>query len=50
MHFLPSLPKNKKRGDTIAGTVGDDARGVAIGKNIVQIGTLVIPPSRCCPW
>ena len=49
MHFLPSLLKVKKRGDTIAGTVGDDARGVAIGKNIVQIGTLVIPPLTLLP-
>ncbi|MGE5222740.1 MAG: tetratricopeptide repeat protein [Omnitrophica WOR_2 bacterium] len=33
----------KKGGDTISAQVGSDARGVAVGKNIIQIGTLVIP-------
>jgi tetratricopeptide (TPR) repeat protein len=40
---LRELLTGRKRGDTIFGRVGDDARGVAIGKNIVQIGTLVVP-------
>ncbi|HEX7975894.1 MAG TPA: tetratricopeptide repeat protein [Anaerolineales bacterium] len=30
-------------GDTISAHVGEGGRGVAVGKNIVQIGTLVIP-------
>lgn len=35
--------KHQKRGDIIAGEVGAGARGVAVGKNIIQIGNLVIP-------
>lgn len=31
------------RGDVISGEVGDQARGVVIGKNIIQIGTIVVP-------
>jgi hypothetical protein len=30
-------------GDVIAGQVGDEAQGVAIGRNIIQIGTVVLP-------
>lgn len=30
-------------GDVISGEVGSRARGVAIGKNIIQIGTIVVP-------
>ncbi len=33
----------KQSGDVIVGTVGEHAQGVAVGKNIIQIGTLVIP-------
>ena len=40
---LQQLLKGKKRGDVIVGTVGEEARGVAVGKNIIQIGTVVIP-------
>jgi tetratricopeptide (TPR) repeat protein len=35
--------QGQERGDVIAGQVGQQAQGVAIGKNIVQIGALVIP-------
>lgn len=41
--ILPSLVARRGRGDVIAGNVGEGAHGVAVGKNIVQIGTLVIP-------
>lgn len=30
-------------GDVVVGTVGAGARGVAVGKNIIQIGALVVP-------
>ena len=33
----------KERGDVIAANVEEGARGIAIGKNIVQIGAVVIP-------
>jgi len=39
----PQLFKKKGKGDVIAAEVGEGARGVAVGKNIVQIGTLAIP-------
>ena len=41
--FLRRLDLHARRGDVIAGEVGEDARGVVIGKNIVQIGKLEIP-------
>jgi tetratricopeptide (TPR) repeat protein len=40
--LLQSL-RGQRRGDVIAGSVSGSARGVAIGKNFVQIGTLVVP-------
>jgi tetratricopeptide (TPR) repeat protein len=40
---LSDLLKRGKRGDVIAAYVGEDARDVVIGKNIIKIGTLVIP-------
>ena len=44
---LPSFLKRKERravrGDVIAGDVGEGARGVVVGKNVVQIGTLIVP-------
>lgn len=33
----------RERGDVISANIGSQARGVAVGKNIVQIGTLVVP-------
>ena len=39
----PRTPPGEKRGDLIVGSVGTGSRGVAIGKGIVQIGTLVVP-------
>jgi tetratricopeptide (TPR) repeat protein len=41
--FLSSVKNRKEKGDVIAASVEQGARGVAVGKNIVQIGTLVIP-------
>lgn len=35
--------RKEDSGDTITATVGQNARGVVVGKNIVQIGTLVVP-------
>ena len=35
--------QGRQQGDIIRGDVGQGARGVVIGKNVVQIGTLVIP-------
>jgi hypothetical protein len=40
---LPSFLKRKERRDVIVGDVGEGARGVVVGKNVVQIGTLVLP-------
>jgi tetratricopeptide (TPR) repeat protein len=40
---LRQVLRGKRRGDVIVGTVGEEAQGVAIGKNIIQIGTVVIP-------
>jgi len=40
---LSNLLKRGKRGDVIAAYVGEGARDVVIGKNIIKIGTLVIP-------
>ena len=40
---LPQLLKKRGTGDVVAAEVGEGARGVAVGKNIVQIGTLAIP-------
>jgi tetratricopeptide (TPR) repeat protein len=40
---LSDLLKRGKRGDVIAAYVGEGARDVVIGKNIIKIGTLVIP-------
>jgi len=40
---LFSFLRRKERGDVIAGNVGESARGVVVGKNVVQIGTLVVP-------
>jgi tetratricopeptide (TPR) repeat protein len=40
---LSKLLKREKRGDVIAAYVGEGARDVVIGKNIIKIGTLVIP-------
>jgi len=40
---LLSFLKRKERGDVIAGDVGEGARGVVVGKNVVQIGTLIVP-------
>jgi len=40
---LPQFLRERGRGDVIAGSVGAGARGVAVGKNIIQIGTVVIP-------
>jgi len=39
---LSSFLRRKERGDVIAGDVGEGARGV-VGKNVVQIGTPVVP-------
>ncbi len=36
-------PPPPKSGDTIIAEVGDDARNVVVGKNVIQIGTLKIP-------
>ena len=33
----------KQKGDIIAAQIGDGAKGVAVGKNIIQIGSLQIP-------
>lgn len=35
--------KQRFAGDVIAAEIGEDAQGVAVGKNIIQIGSLVIP-------
>lgn len=40
---LSDLLKREKRGDVVAAYVGEGARDVVIGKNIIKIGTLVIP-------
>ena len=40
---LAELLAKRKPGDVIAGAVGEGARGVVVGKNIIQIGTFVIP-------
>jgi len=40
---IPLLLKKRGTGDVVAAEVGEGARGVAVGKNIVQIGTLAIP-------
>lgn len=34
---------SQRRGDVIRGDVGEGARGVVIGKNVIQVGTLVVP-------
>src|SRR6266516_2953913 len=39
----PRPASGEQRGDLIVGSVGTGSRGVAIGKGIVQIGTLVVP-------
>ena len=36
-------PDDKPTGDYIAGHIGENARNVAVGKNIIQIGSLQIP-------
>ena len=41
--ILARLRRGRPPGDMIAASVGDGNQGVAVGKNIVQIGTLVIP-------
>ena len=41
--WLSRLSALRSRGDAINATVGEHARGVAVGKNIVQIGTLQFP-------
>ena len=33
----------QKAGDTIAAQIGESARNVVVGKNVIQIGTLQIP-------
>lgn len=38
-----SRARQPSSGDVIAGQVGEGSQGVAFGKNIIQIGTLVIP-------
>ncbi len=35
--------RRRGKGDVIAARVGEGAEGVAVGKNIVQIGTVVVP-------
>jgi tetratricopeptide (TPR) repeat protein len=40
---LAALRRDARQGDVVAAEVGEGARGVAVGKNIVQIGTLVVP-------
>ncbi|MCL5999663.1 MAG: hypothetical protein M1546_26915 [Chloroflexi bacterium] len=40
---LAQLVRSARQGDVVAAEVGEGARGVAVGKNIVQIGTLVVP-------
>ena len=45
-NWLPKFVKRStetRQGDVIAAEVGEDARGVAVGKYILQIGTLAIP-------
>jgi len=40
---LPYFLKRQERRDVIVGDVGEGARGVVVGKNVVQIGTLIVP-------
>ena len=40
---LPQLLKKKPAGDVIAADIGEGAHDVAVGKNIIQIGTLAFP-------
>jgi len=40
---LTSFLHRRDRGDVIVGDVGQEARGVVVGKNVIQIGTLVVP-------
>jgi tetratricopeptide (TPR) repeat protein len=40
---LDRLLRRSNRADVIAANVGEGAQGVAVGKNIVQIGSIVIP-------
>ena len=40
---LASFLQRRDRGDVIVGDVGQEARGVVVGKNVIQIGTLVVP-------
>lgn len=40
MERLVAVVKRGRSRDVIAGTVGENARGVVIGKNVIQIGTL----------
>ncbi len=39
----PGRSRPERGGDVISGEVGDQARGVVIGKNIIQIGAIVVP-------
>ena len=40
---LATFFRRRDRGDVIVGDVGQAARGVVVGKNVVQIGTLIVP-------
>ncbi len=42
-HTLDRLLGRSNRADVIAANVGEGAQGVAVGKNIVQIGSIIIP-------
>src|SRR5690349_11261915 len=41
--WLRRLLPRRAQGDVVAATVGEGARNVTVGKNIVQIGTLIVP-------
>ena len=37
------LPRPRPPGDTISAQIGEDARNIVVGKNVIQIGTLQVP-------
>jgi hypothetical protein len=41
--WLRRLLPRRAQGDVVAANVGEGARNVTVGKNIVQIGTLIVP-------
>jgi hypothetical protein len=40
---MPKEEAPQSSGDTIQATIGEGASTVAVGKNIIQIGKLIIP-------